>query len=104
MPHASHLALAHTHVAREARTSNVGEHERRLQALLMQEVTPEGGPLDIEVRGGCGEVEVRVAGPTGELRLPFDRAELHPAYVLRVVRQAVKRYRTSLGCRSRTAS
>jgi hypothetical protein len=66
------------------------------QALLTERVAPHGGPLDIEVTGGCGGVEVRVAGPTGELRLPFDRAELNPAYALRVVSHAVERYGTSL--------
>ena len=67
-----------------------------MQALLIERVAPHGGPLDIEVTGGCGAVEVRVAGPSGELRLPFDRAELNPAYALRVVSHAVERYGTSL--------
>jgi hypothetical protein len=71
---------------------------KRLQALLMEEIAAEGGSLDVAVTPICGAVEVRVSGPTSELRLPFDRAHLHPADVLSVVRATVRRYRTSLGC------
>lgn len=96
---ATEAAFTHTDVSGEARASNASERERRLRALLMEEVVLEGGNLEVAVTEGCGAVEVRVSGPTGELRLPFDRAHLQPAYVLGVVRETVRRYRTSLSGR-----
>jgi hypothetical protein len=47
----------------------------------------------------CGAIEVRVSGPTGRLRLSFDRADLDPAYVRSVVRRTLRRYRACLGGR-----
>lgn len=93
------VAFTHTDVSGRARASNGIEHEKRLQALLTDAIAVEGGDLQVAVTQSCGAVEVRVSGPTGELRLPFDRAHLHPSYVLGVVRETVRRYRTSLGCR-----
>ena len=70
-----------------------------LQALLREEVAREDGRLQVAVIDGCGVVEVRVSGPTGELRLHFDRAELAPAFVRNLLRRSLEDYGASLGCR-----
>lgn len=70
-----------------------------LQTMLREEVAREDGALQVAVVEGCGEVEVRVSGPAGRLRLAFDRAELAPAFVRSVLRRKVQDYRASLGSR-----
>jgi hypothetical protein len=74
-------------------------HLSRLEATLAPELAREGDALEVSVTEGCGTVEVRVSGPSAELRLLFDRADLDPAYVRHVVRGMVKRYRASFGHR-----
>lgn len=71
-----------------------------LEAVLTEDAAVEGADLDVALKEGCGAIEVRVSGPTAALRLSFDRAELHPPYVRQVVRDAITRYRSALGCRS----
>lgn len=68
-----------------------------LEAVLRKDCAAEGAALRVAVTEGCGAVEVRVSGAKAALRLSFDRAELHPPYVRQVVRNAVTRYRFSLG-------
>jgi hypothetical protein len=42
--------------------------------------------------GRCGEVMVSISGAKGRLPLLFDRQDLEPGYVSRVVRDAVEKY------------
>jgi hypothetical protein len=74
-------------------------HLASLEAVLAGDTVIDGAGLGVTLTVDCGAVEVRVSGPTAELSLPFDRAELHPAYVRRVVADAVTRYRFALGGR-----
>ncbi len=71
-----------------------------LEAVLTEDAAVERGNLDVSLAEICGAIEVRVSGPAASLRLTFDRAELHPPYVRQVVRDAITRYRSALGCQS----
>jgi hypothetical protein len=71
-------------------------HLARLEAVVAGDTVFDGAALGVALTVGCGVVEVRVSGPTAELSLPFDRAELDPAYVRRVVADAVTRYKFAL--------
>lgn len=95
---ALHPALANTRVAGAERRSKATGRVTPLQIMLREEVARDGGALQVAVTEGCGVVEVRVSGPTGALRLNFDRAELTPAFVRHVLRRKLKDYGASLGC------
>jgi hypothetical protein len=92
-------ALAHTRVGRAERSSRATGHVTPLQTTIREEVAREGGALQVAVIEGCGVVEVHVSGPTGTLRLRFDRAQLTPAFVRHVLRRKLKAFGASLGCR-----
>jgi hypothetical protein len=72
-----------------------------LEAVLAEDAVIDGTGLGVALTASCGAVEVLVWGPTAELSLPFDRAELQPAYVRRVVAEAFMRYRFALCGRQR---
>lgn len=67
-------------------------HLERLQAAIAEAVADARDAMEVTVVDGCGEFEVRVGGPSGVLRLSFDRAA-HLAFVRSVVRRTVDRYR-----------
>ena len=69
-----------------------GAHLKRLQAALAEAIADACDAMDVTVVDGCGEFTVRVEGPSGALRLSFDRAA-HLAFVRSVVRRTVDRYR-----------
>jgi hypothetical protein len=71
----------------------------RLQTALEKEISRDGGALKVTVAESCGAIDVRVAGPTGNLKLRFDRADLNPAFVRHVIRRTVNRYGASLNRR-----
>jgi hypothetical protein len=69
----------------------------QLETVLAEDAVIGGAGLGVAVVPACGAVEVRVSGPSAALTLSFDRAELQPARVRRIVGGAVARYRSSLG-------
>lgn len=71
----------------------------RLQTALEKGIA-RGGGVKVTVAENCGAVDVRVAGPTGDLKLRFDRAEPNPAFVRHVLRRTVNRYGASLNRRT----
>jgi hypothetical protein len=87
-----------------SRANGVEEEETTLNVrdlahleTVLAEVVIGGAGLGVEVIPACGAVEVRVSGPSAALTFRFDRTELQPAHVLRIVGRAVARYRSSLG-------
>jgi hypothetical protein len=84
--------------------SNADVSVLQLPGLLTEHaLAQDDADLDISVTELCGAVEVLVSGPVCGVWRRFDRSELHPAYVRHVMREMVKRYRASLGYRSRAA-
>jgi hypothetical protein len=67
-------------------------HLERLRTAVAGAVADARDSMEVMVVDGCGEFEVRVGGPSGALRLSFDRGA-HPAFVRSVVRRTVDRYR-----------
>ena len=73
----------------------------QLQAVLKEDLAGDGANLDVAVTRDCGAVEVRVLGPAAALTLSFDAEEAQAANVRLAVRQAIARYRSSLGSLAR---
>lgn len=71
----------------------------RLQTALENEISRDGGALKVTVAESCGAIDVRIAGPSADLKLRFDRAELNPPFVRHVIRRTVNRYGASLNRR-----
>jgi hypothetical protein len=69
------------------------ECAKRITALVTADA---GCVLPVLVSNRCGGVEVRISGPRAVLRVVFDTAELHPAFVRHSLRRALARYRASL--------
>jgi hypothetical protein len=69
------------------------ECAQRVTALVTEDA---GCVLRVLVNSRCGGVEVRISGPRAVLRVVFDDAELHPAFVRHSLRRALARYRASL--------
>jgi hypothetical protein len=67
------------------------ERWERLQWLISQTVSDAHDALEVTIVERCGEIEVRVGGPSGGLRLSFDRAA-DPGFVRSSVRRTVDRY------------
>jgi hypothetical protein len=66
-------------------------HLGRLQRAIAQAVSHARDAVEVTIVDRCGELEVRVAGPAGRLRLSFDSAADH-AFVRSAVSRAVNRY------------
>ncbi len=71
--------------------------QAQLQQAHTRELAADGSDLDGAVTRDCGAVEVRVLGPEAALTLVFDAEEAQAADVRLAVRQALARYRSSLG-------
>ena len=93
-----HRALANAPVGGTKRSSRATGQVTPLHTTIRKEVARRGGALQVAVVEGCGVVEVQVSGPTGTLRLSFDRAQLTPAFVGHVLRNELRSYGASLGC------
>jgi hypothetical protein len=65
-------------------------HLGRLQRAIARAVSDARDGVEVTIVDGCGEIEVRVGGPSGRLRLSFDRSA-DPAFVRSVCR-SVDRY------------
>ena len=66
-------------------------HLGRLQRAIAQAVSDARDGVEVTIVDGCGEIEVRVGGPSGRLRLSFDRSA-DPAFVRSAVCRTVDRY------------
>lgn len=66
-------------------------HFGRLERAIAQAVSDARAGVEVTIVDGCGEIEVRVGGPSGRLRLSFDRSA-DPGFVRSAVCRTVDRY------------
>jgi hypothetical protein len=78
---------AATLAARPSPSAQLG----RLQRAIARAVSDARDGVEVTIVDGCGEIEVRVGGPSGRLRLSFDRSA-DPAFVRSAVCRTVDRY------------
>lgn len=73
-----------------------GQSPMPRQAVMADDLGPDGVAFEVALTRNCGAVAVRISGRTGGLTLFFDRTE-PPASIRHVVREAINRYRAGLG-------
>ena len=66
-------------------------HLGRLHRAIAQAFSDARDGVVVTIVDGCGEIEVRVGGPSGRLRLFFDRSA-DPGFVRSAVCRTVHRY------------
>jgi hypothetical protein len=90
-------AEASSVVVRERRATTDDSRVTRLKAALQEPADQRDRAFHVAVTERSGSLEVRVSGRKASLRFVFDGMDVPPAYIRRVVNDAVERYRSALG-------